>query len=196
MPPKPKYTKEQIIAAALDVVAKNGAEFLTAKELGCALNTSTSPIFTVFDSMQEVQEAVKKAALERFEAYAHKIGTDMPIFKQIGMRMILFAKEEPRLYRLIFMSQNSDVKSFDDIYAHLGSVADECLDTIQSDYELSIDDAKTLFEHLWIHTYGVGTLCATGMCDFSKEQISQMLTQNFTAMMLLLKGRKNERSFL
>lgn len=188
MPPKPKYTKEQIITAALEIVAKNGIEFLTAKELGCALNTSTSPIFTVFDSMQEVQEAVKIAAMKRFESYAHKTDADMPIFKQIGMRMILFAEEEPQLYRLIFMSHNGGVKSFDDIYAYLGSVADECLEAIQKDYGLSVEKAKMLFEHSWIYTFGIGTLCATGMCVFSKKRISEMLTQNFTAMMMLLKG--------
>ena len=190
MPPKPKYTKEQIAAAALDVVARNGEEALTAKELGRALNTSTTPIFTVFNSMQEVQDEVKRAAMERFESYAHKTSQDMPLFKQVGMQMILFAKEEPRLYQLVFMSANGDVKSFDDIYAHLGSIADECLTAIQADYDLSSDNAKTLFEHTWIHTFGIGALCATGMCNFSKEQISKMLTQDFTAMMTLLKSGK------
>ncbi len=194
MPPKPKYTKEEIIAAALDVVSKDGIDALTAKSLGNALNTSATPIFTVFHSMQEVQDSVKIAAMERFESYAHRSGANMPVFKQVGMQMILFAKEEPHLYQFIFMSQNGDAKSFDDFYAHLGIVADECLDTIQQDYDLSGENAKTLFEHLWIHTYGIATLCATGMCDFTQEEISGMLTQNFTAMMLLLKGKKsNER---
>lgn len=187
MPPKSKYTKEQIVAKALEVVAKNGSEFLTAKELAFALEMSTSPIFTVFSSMQEVQEAVRIAAMKRFELYVRKSSTDMPIFKQVGMQMILFAKEEPNLYRFIFMSRNGNVKSFDDIYAHLGDVADECMEVIQKDYCLSHEDAKTLFEHLWIYTYGIGTLCATGMCDFSREQISKMLTRDFTAMLQWLK---------
>lgn len=190
MPPKPKYTKEQIVAVALDVVAKNGVEALTAKELGHALNTSTTPIFTVFNSMQDVQDAVKIAAMERFESYAHKTGQDMPVFKQVGMQMVLFAKNEPRLYQFLFMSANGNVRSFDDIYSHLGDVANECLTAIQTDYGLSRDAAKTLFEHTWIHTFGIGTLCATGMCNFSEEQISKMLTQDFTAMMMLMKSGK------
>lgn len=190
MPPKPKYTKEQIVAAALGVVSRKGISALTAKELGHALNTSATPIFTVFNSMQEVQDEVKKAAMALFETYAHKAGGDMPAFKQVGMQMILFAKEEPKLYQLIFMAQNDNVKSFDDIYAHLGIVADECLRSIEQDYGLTPQDAKTLFEHSWIHTFGIGTLCATGMCDFSYERISDMLTQDFTAMMLMMKAAK------
>ena len=190
MPPKAKFTKEQITKAALCVVSEKGAQALTAKELGAALGTSTTPIFTVFHSMQEVQDAVMLAAMERFEEYAHKAAHLGPVFKQVGMQMILFAKEEPKLYQLIFMSSISEAQTFDDIYAHLGSLADECLNVLQKDYDLSKDNAKTLFEHVWIHTFGIGALCATGMCDFSHEQIAQMLTQDFTAMMMLMKSGK------
>ena len=190
MPPKAKFTKEQITKAALCVVSEKGAQALTAKELGAALGTSTTPIFTVFNSMQEVQDAVMLAAMERFEEYAHKAAHLGPVFKQIGMQMILFAKEEPKLYQLIFMSSISEAQTFDDIYAHLGSLADECLNVLQKDYDLSKADAKTLFEHVWIHTFGIGALCATGMCDFSHDQIAQMLTQDFTAMMMLMKSGK------
>ena len=191
MPPKAKFTKEQIIKAALGVVSEKGAQALTAKELGAALGTSTTPIFTVFNSMQEVQDAVMLAAMERFEEYAHKASHVGPVFKRVGMQMILFAKEEPKLYQLIFMSSISEAQTFDDIYAHLGSVADECLDVLQKDYDLSKDNAKTLFEHVWIHTFGIGALCATGMCDFSHEQIAEMLTQDFSAMMMLMKSGKS-----
>lgn len=193
MPPKAKFTKEQITKAALGVVSEKGAQALTAKELGAALGTSTTPIFTVFNSMQEVQDAVMLAAMEQFEEYAHKAAHLGPVFKQVGMQMILFAKEEPKLYQLIFMSSISEAQTFDDIYAHLGSVADECLDVLQKDYDLSKDNAKTLFEHVWIHTFGIGALCATGMCDFSHEQIAEMLTQDFTAMMMLLKSGKSSQ---
>ena len=193
MPPKAKFTKEQITKAALGVVSEKGVQALTAKELGAALGTSTTPIFTVFNSMQEVQDAVMLAAMERFEEYAHKAAHLGPVFKQVGMQMILFAKEEPKLYQLIFMSSISEAQTFDDIYAHLGSVADECLDVLQKDYDLSKENAKTLFEHVWIHTFGIGALCATGVCDFSHEQIAQMLTQDFTAMMMLMKSGKSNQ---
>lgn len=191
MPPKAKFTREQITKAALGVVSEKGVQALTAKELGAALGTSTTPIFTVFNSMQEVQDAVMLAAMERFEEYAHEAAHIKPVFKQVGMQMILFAKEEPKLYQLIFMSSISEAQTFDDIYAHLGLVADECLDVLQKDYDLSKENAKTLFEHVWIHTFGIGALCATGVCNFSHEQIAEMLTQDFTAMMMLMKSGSN-----
>ena len=53
MPPKPKFTKEEIVQTALEIVSQKGVRALTANELGAALGTSARPIFTVFDSMKE-----------------------------------------------------------------------------------------------------------------------------------------------
>ena len=44
MPPKPKFTKDEIVQAALEVVSQKGVEALTAKELGDALGSSARPI--------------------------------------------------------------------------------------------------------------------------------------------------------
>ena len=44
-----------------------------------------------------------------------------------------------------------------------------------------------LFENVWIYTFGVGALCATNACRFSPEELGQMLTTEFQAMMLLVR---------
>ena len=62
MPPKPRVTREEIVAAALDIVSRKGIEALTARELGEALGSSARPIFTVFRSMEELQQEVRSAA--------------------------------------------------------------------------------------------------------------------------------------
>ena len=58
MPPKAKFTKEQVISAALDVVESEGADALTARKLGEKLGSSARPVFTVFNGMDEVQAGV------------------------------------------------------------------------------------------------------------------------------------------
>ena len=190
MPPKPKFTREEVIAVALELVSEKGMSALTSRDLGARLGSSARPIFTIFSSMEEVQEAVRDAAMKRFEGYAEKAMHYTPVFKQVGMQMILFAKEEPKLFQLGFMSENQNVESFDDIYERLGGVALQCVDVIQRDYGLTEQEARKLFEHVWIHTFGIGALCATGMCNFSEEQIIEMLGHDFMAMMMLIKSGK------
>ena len=93
MPPKPKFTKQEIIDAALQLVSEKGMEALTSRDLGARLGSSARPIFTVFRSMDEVQQEVRTAAMHRFEAYAVGGHGDMPEFKHFGMRMVRFAIE-------------------------------------------------------------------------------------------------------
>ena len=48
MPPRPKFTKEQVLEAALRIVETEGESALTARRLGQELGSSPRPIFTLF----------------------------------------------------------------------------------------------------------------------------------------------------
>ena len=192
MPPKPKFTKEEIVAAALNIAAERGLKDLTSRALGAELGSSARPIFTVFSSMEEVFAEVRIAALAKFEVYARRAAEYSPVYKQLGVEMIRFAVEQPKLYRLLFMTEKPEAETFDDVFVHLGDIAVLCVDVIQKDYELGYDDAKLLFKHNWIFTYSVGSLIATGMCRFSDKEIQDMLSREFVAMLSLIKsGRAN-----
>ena len=100
MPPKAKYTREEIIETALNIVAEKGKSALNARDLGAALGTSTRPVFTAFKNMSELIEEVKKAAMKRFESYSRN-EPEVPAFKSVGMQMISFATNEPKLYQVL-----------------------------------------------------------------------------------------------
>lgn len=191
MPPKPKFTREEIVEVALKLVSEKGVENLTARELGNKLGSSARPIFTAFDGMKELLDEVRLSAMRLFEEMQIEKSGNMPIFKQVGMKMVLFGIKEPKLYQLLFMQENENATSFEDIFGKLGVVATECVETIEKEYSLNCEQAKILFEHTWIHTFGIGTLCATRACDFSLEKISQMLTEDFIATLAFLKNKSN-----
>ncbi len=192
MPQKPKFTREEIVDAALKIAADKGIRALTSRALGAALGSSARPIFTVFKNMEEVLSEVRKAAFARFGEYSERVGEDIPAFKRIGVQMILFATEQPKLYRLLFMSQQPEAKSFDDVFENLGDLAVQSIDFIQRDYSLSRDDAMQLFKHVWIYTYGLGVLIATGMCSFTADETQSMLTCEFTSMMTHIKSQSGK----
>ena len=187
MPPKPKFTKDEIVQAALEVVSQKGVEALTAKELGDALGSSARPIFTVFRSMKEVQDEVRAAAMRRFERFAAQTLPDMPLFKQVGMQMVLFGAKEPKLYQLLFMQENHNAASFDDVFGALGPTAETCIQSLRNAHGLTEAESRLLFETVWIYTFGIGALCATGTCRFSEQQLGEMLSTEFQAMLLFVK---------
>ena len=55
MPPKAKFSREEIIDAAINIVREDGFDALTSRALGKKLGSSARPIFTVFQNMEEVQ---------------------------------------------------------------------------------------------------------------------------------------------
>lgn len=142
--------------------------------------------------MKEVQEQVRAAAMRRFESFAEEGNPDLPLFKQVGMQMVLFGVWEPKLYQLLFMQENRSAVRFDDVFGELDPTAETCLKGLREEYGLTEPEARLLFEHVWIYTFGVGSLCATGVCRFSEQTLGEMLTTEFRAMMLLVKNQWEE----
>ena len=68
MPPKNRFTKDEMIDAALDIVREKGIDALTARSLGARMGSSTRPMFTYFSTVSELKEAVRVRAAERYRA--------------------------------------------------------------------------------------------------------------------------------
>ena len=187
MPPKPKFTKEEIVNGALELVSEKGIEFLTTRNLGEWLGSSARPIFTVFKSMDEVIELVHEAAMERFNSYIREIEDFTPAFKEAGIRMVRFAIREPKLFQLIFMTENKKPVNPGSFFGSLGESEEICIRVIMRDYGLDAEQAKVLFEHMWTYTYGISALCATKMCMFPEEEIAKRIGTEFLAITSLIK---------
>ncbi|MCP4704527.1 MAG: TetR/AcrR family transcriptional regulator, partial [candidate division Zixibacteria bacterium] len=61
MPPKVKYTKNDVIEAAFVITEKKGLNNLTARSIANQLGSSTAPVYMHFESMDELTlEIVRK----------------------------------------------------------------------------------------------------------------------------------------
>lgn len=190
MPPKPKFTKEEVAAVALNLVKEEGVSALTARALSQRLGSSPTPIFTVFKSMDEVKGEARKLALMEFEEYTSDYTEYTPAFKRLGMQMIAYAVREPELYKLLFMQENREGQGFEGILSDLGSLSDVCITLIMRDYGMERDEATALFTNMWVYTFGIGAMCANRVCRFSEEEISEHLSQIFAGMVMLIKSDK------
>lgn len=193
MPPKAKYNRQEIISIALDLVAEQGINALNARSLGAALGTSTRPVFTAFTSMGELLAEIRTAAMERFNAY---VNTDViqPPFKNVGMKMIRFAAEQPKLFQLLYMSENENTRGFDGVFRELGENSGKCIEYIMRDYDMSREDAMKIFRSLWLYTFGIGVMTASKICRFDENEISDMLSQQFRAVIGLIKSQSGAAS--
>lgn len=195
MPPKAKFTKEEIINAGIEILRERGIESVTAREIGNYLNSSARPIFTVFSSMNYVMQEIEIRAKGIYAQYI-KNGLESDIaFKGVGQAYIKFAKNEPKLFQLLFMKELPQQTSLENILPVIDDNYNVILNSVKDAYGLSMDTSIKLYHHLWIYTHGIATLLATGMCSFSDEEISNMLTDIFVSLLIRIKaGTDNDKN--
>lgn len=176
MPPKAKFTKEEIVSAALEIVKRDGADALTARSLGSALGSSARPIFTVFENMDEVHAEVFAAAKRLYGQYEDEGMSGELAFKGSGLGYIRFAVEQPKLFQLLFMREKQTVPALDDILFVLDDYSEKILSSVMSAYGFERQTSMEIYMHLWIYSHGIAALIATGVCRFTGDEISRMLS--------------------
>ena len=180
MPPKAKYTKEQIVEVAYQMVRRQGKDSLTVRSIAAALGTSTAPIFTGFRSIEELQQCVYEKAVDLYKSYIQE-GLSQPLgFKGSGLKYIQFAKDEPELFKLLCMQEDS--RGVTHFLPEREPHTPQILQTITDDYGLQSEQARRLYNHLSIYTHGLAVLYAQKQCIFTMEDVSRLLTQLYQAL--------------
>ena len=178
MPPKSKCTREQIINAAFETVRKEGLDSLKARRLAKELGTSTAPIFTAFNSIEEIRDEVVAKANALYGEYIKEGLKQTPAFKGVGMKYIEFARNEPELFKILNINKNftdNFLPSYDDN-------SPEVISLLENRHGMSNKTAKKLYNHMSVYAFGFASLYAQRIYLFTMEEISRMLTEVYTAM--------------
>lgn len=176
MPPKTKFTREEVIAAALDIVRCGGMAELTARSLAARLGSSAKPVFGLFENMREVRSEVINAANAEYQRFlAEKMMRNAyETYKASGMAYIAFAGCERELFRLLFMRDRSE---------ELPQPRDESLDIIIAlickNTGLSADDARRFHLEMWVFVHGIASMIVTNYLDWDEETVSNVLTDAY-----------------
>lgn len=176
MPPKFKFTRDEITNAALNVTRKNRISGLTARALAAELGCSVKPIFGLFKNMEEVGQEVFIASDLLYQNYLREDmakGKYSP-YKASGMAYIRFAKEERELFKLLFMRDRSREK----IEENKEEIR-PLMQLIQQNLGISEDEAYLFHLEMWLYVHGIATMIATSYLDWDDEFISRVLTDAY-----------------
>ena len=191
MPTKIKISKEMILETAFEIVRKYGTEKLSNRELASKLNCSIRPIYYQFENSEELQKELYK----KIERYFYKflldnMIEDIPKYKQVGINYIKFAKKEQKLFQTLFLNEtglttNAFVSKDGDDYKELEKL-------IKISTKLEEEDIKSFHTKMWIFCHGIATLVANDTVSLTDEQIEQLLSYQFQALMLLEENPNNK----
>lgn len=176
MPRKFMFTREKILAAALELVREQGIAGVTARALGERLGSSSKPIFSLFRNMEDVQKEIIRAADAVYQGYLKEEmeSKKYPAYKASGMAYIRFAREEKELFKLLFMRDRSGEKIEENREA-----VRPLLELIEQNTGLSEEKAYMFHLEMWIYVHGIATMTATSYLDWDMEFISQTLTDGY-----------------
>ena len=175
MPPKVKFTKDEIIEAAVNITREKGISAVTAREVGASLGVSSRPLFTYFSSVDELKKEVFLYAERLYQEYVEK-GLQMRIpALGVGLQFVSFAKSEPELYRYMFLTPPDSNRG--SAMEGLKLSQDLVRESIMNIYNMDAKTADKFFRDLWLVAYSITTLIVMGDCPYSDEEISALFTE-------------------
>ena len=170
MPPKVKITKTDIINKGVELVREHGADSINARGIANALGCSTQPIFSNFESMEDLSEQI---ILSAYDLYLKFIETELgenkyPPYKAYGMAYIRFAREEKELFKLLFMRDRTgeDLSPARDF--------EQSVEIIMKANNLSREIAMLMHLEMWACVHGIGVMMATSFLELDEELISRI----------------------
>lgn len=175
MPPKVKFTSNEIIEAAVKITRTKGIDAVTAREVGRALGVSSRPLFTYFDTVEELKREVYLFAKNLYKEYVKDgLKAEIP-FLGVGQQYLRFAKDEPNLYKYLFLTPPDGVRG--GVMEGLKLSQDLARESLMTIYNMDADTADKYFRDLWLVAYGFTTMIAIGECPYNDEQISVIFTE-------------------
>ena len=184
-----KITKEMILDTAFSIARREGLNSISNRRIAKELNSSIRPIYYQFKNTEELKLELGKKIDTYFYDYLlnNKLG-NMPLYKQIGINYIRFSRDEKKLFKILFMSDNKLLPSdfiLDTDYMKIK-------DIIKISTNLSDKDIKSFHLKMWLFTHGIATLSANDIVLFTDKQISDLLSYEFQALMLLEENPDNK----
>lgn len=194
MPPKIQFSSDKIITAAINIVRRDGMAMVTARNLGRELDCSVKPIFTAFENMEEVVAATVRQARAIFTDYMQRPYQKRVSFMQVGLRWIDFAREEPRLYQLLFMpvSRGARILSPLNVFENFQELTYQVLPIIEKEFGLPGEYALKLYNQMILHAHGIACILVAGETDFTEQNIREIYAETAEGLVMYYRKERQE----
>lgn len=170
-PRETTFDKGTVLAAAVEIIREKGWPSLTARAIADRLKSSVAPVYSTFGSMEALERAILEEAHRRLHERTTVAYTD-GAFLNIGVGMVVFAREEGHLFTALFHTPHNHPDIVDGVFASIleRMKADPMLKLLP-DYSL-----ERLLHYLGTYTLGLAASIVYGRReDSSTENIIQLL---------------------
>jgi AcrR family transcriptional regulator len=177
--PKPvTFTRESILIAAFDIFALEGLQAISARGIASRIGASTAPVYSCFSSIDEIRSELMQISLRRLLEYTEKEYTP-DYFLNIGVGLLEFVKDYPRVYRAMFLEEEGNREIFEQ-FRLKNRVQMRKEPTISAFSEAQLEN---ILAKLTVYTHGLAALiCANMLDDTSTGNLIALLDDAGSAM--------------
>ncbi|MBQ7636517.1 MAG: TetR/AcrR family transcriptional regulator [Lachnospiraceae bacterium] len=178
MPRKQSVTKETLVDAAFELVREKGKEELSARHLALKAGCSTQPIFRIYKSMTELDQDLFLKCADYFSGYFELESSFSVVpFVNFGMTYISFAKNEPNIFRILFLNDNDAGKSTYDLVN--GGQKNYVIKELKRIEGLSPNEYESVFMKVWLVIHGTACMMIRNEFDISEKDTVKLLEEMF-----------------
>lgn len=188
MPRSVQITKEKILAAAIDILIRDGYYAVNIKSIAKELKCSTQPIAWQYGNMDNMREALTQEAVIYANQKMMPTSTNcIEAFWQIGYAYINLAFDTPNLFRFVYMGESKNYcrGGFNSILTDKGNAA--LIDKLYQYLNINREQADMLFQRMLVYTHGIVSLVVAGVLNCTKEQVYSIV-KDFAADLFSLTG--------
>ena len=152
MPPKFKFTREEILEAAFNLVRRKGWAGLTTRALADLLGSSARPIYSFFKSIKAMEEDIIKKAVDLlYDTMVMERTGDR--WHDHGIGYVMFARQEKHLFRC--MNDEAHIVYFKEYGDRIWLTLTDSLDDYQPFSGLASEQILKIQVTRWLFVHGL-----------------------------------------
>lgn len=191
MPPRPKFSKEQIIDSAFHIAKTEGLDKVTIRKIADHLGSSSAPIYVNFNDVDEVKRAVIHKVVELSQQMLQEHQSGNP-FRDIGIASLKMAMEYPVLIRDFALKPNEYLKNYDQ------EMVRELVNMMQKDpglEDFTEEELMAILLKMRIFQTGLALMAANGLQpeEFDFDQMIKLLDSVAEDVVMAARIRKGEK---
>ncbi|MDW7650276.1 MAG: TetR/AcrR family transcriptional regulator [Bacillota bacterium] len=187
MPPKKKFSREQIIAVSFEIARTEGIGSITIRKVAEKLKSSIAPIYVNFKNVDELIQAVIKKTFAISQQILDQQCSGNA-FEDIGLASLQFAREYPVLFRDLVINQNDYLENYDQ---DMGPVL---IEQMKDDPDLegfTEEELLTILLKMRIFQTGLSVMVSNGLLGEKEENAAELLREAAQDVICAARMRKN-----
>lgn len=171
---KESITREILSEGAFKLLREQGEEMLTARKLASYIGCSTQPIFRIYEGMEDLNSEMFTKSKNFYEDFCRRYERKSNVpFVDLALSYIQFAKDEPNLFRLLFLSSHGNDNTMYEIIN--GKENGFVIKELRSIPNLDMNNAGNIFMKVFVFMHGMACMVINGEFDLDDNETEKML---------------------